>query len=234
MMGLLLSRIDRASSMAIKISQSIYAIFSLLPNTVMTQDVAQWLAEIQSLQQQLAQLQEEYAAAQASTDRWRELYNQEAEQRRQDTKTHQETIRGLQAELEQLKQGGTSPEDRAAIQRQLIQELNLLPTDEIKQKLFEAIEQIERTQGEVDRLQSALTEEQTAHEQTRKSLTTALGDTVELLTQARSGKKKKRSGPSLPGAAANANPDEEPSSNSTSLTASDSIKNPLLQLPPLE
>jgi len=202
----------------------------------MTQDVAQWLAEIQSLQQQIAQLQQEYAAAQASTDRWRELYNQEAEQRRQDTKTHQETVRGLQAELDQLKQGGKSPEDRAATQRQLIQELNLLPTDDIKQKLFEAIEQIERSQAEVDQLQSALSAEQAAHEQTRKSLTTALGDTVELLTQARSGKKKKRSEPSLPGAAANtgaaANPDEP--SNSEPLTASDSIKNPLLQLPPLE
>lgn len=197
----------------------------------MTQDVAQWLAEIQSLQQQVAKLQQEYAGAQASTDRWRELYNQEAEQRRQETKAYQDTINALRAEIEELKQGGKSPEELAVTQRQLIKELNRLETDEIKQKLFEAIEQLDQSRSEADRLHKALSNEQAAHEQTRKSLTTALGDTVELLTQSREAAKKKRPQPSLPGDSASTA--DEPS-KTPSLTVSDSIKNPLLELPPLD
>lgn len=191
--------------------------------------MAQWLAEIQYLQQQIAQIQQKYEAAQASTDRWRELYNQEAEQRRKETKVYQDTIKTLQAEIQELKQGGQSPEQRAAIQRQIVQELNLLETDEIKQKLLEAINQIDQARSEADRLRESLRAEQAAHEQTRTSLTTALGDTVELLTQSQASAKKKRPEPSLPGSASTldqpANPGE---------TALESIRNPLLQLPPLD
>ena len=194
----------------------------------MSQEVAQWLAEIQSLQQQVAQLQQEYEAAQARTDRWRELYNQEAEQRRQDTKGHQDTINDLRSEIKELKQGTKSAEELVAAEWQLVQELNRLDADEIKQKLLEAMGQIDQARMEADRLREALSAEQIAHEQTRKSLTTALGDTVELLTHAQEAGKKKRPEPSLPGS----------SSTSTDLaeakTTSESVKNPLLQLPPLD
>lgn len=193
----------------------------------MNQDVAQWLAEIQSLQQQVAQIQQEYEAAQASTDRWRELYNQEAEQRRQETKVYQETINALRSEIQELTQGGKSPADPIATQRQLVQELNRLETDEIKQKLLEASGLIDTSRAEAERLRSALTAEQTAHEQTRKSLTTALGDTVELLTQAQSAAKQKRPEPTLPGSALTSSSDQTE-------TPSESVKNPLLQLPPLD
>jgi len=193
----------------------------------MNQDVAQWLAEIQSLQQQVAQIQQEYEAAQASTDRWRELYNQEAEQRRQETKVYQETINALRSEIQELTQGGKSPADPIATQRQLGQELNRLETDEIKQKLLEASGLIDTSRAEAERLRSALTAEQTAHEQTRKSLTTALGDTVELLTQAQSAAKQKRPEPTLPGSALTSSSDQTE-------TPSESVKNPLLQLPPLD
>lgn len=197
----------------------------------MSQDVAQWLAEIEYLQQQIAQLQQEYEAAQARTDRWRELYNQEAEQRRQETKVYEEKIDTLQLEIQELRQGGKSPEDRAAIQRQLVQELNRLETDEIKQKLLEAIAQIEQARSEALSLREALSAEQAAHEQTRTSLTTALGDTVELLTQSQESAKKKRPEPSLPGSALTSN---DSASVTTEAKPSESLKNPLLQLPPLD
>ncbi len=192
----------------------------------MSQDVAHWLAEIQSLQQQVAQLQQEYEEAQSRIDRWRELYNQEAEQRRKETKVYQDKIDTLQSEIQLLKQRGKSPEERAANERQLWQELNRLETDEIKQKLLEAIAQIDQAKAEAERLREALSAEQIAHEQTRKSLTTALGDTVELLTGAAVAAKKKRPEPTLPGSSF-------PSSEAA-LAGSESVKNPLLQLPPLD
>jgi regulator of replication initiation timing len=192
----------------------------------MSQDIAQWLAEIKSLQQQVAQLQQEYEEAQSRIDRWRELYNQEAEQRRKETKVYQDMIDTLQSEIQLWKQGGKSPEERAATERQLWQELNRLETDEIKQKLLEAIAQIDQGKAEAERLREALSAEQIAHEQTRKSLTTALGDTVELLTQAQEAAKKKRPEPSLPGSSL-------PSSDQPA-TWKPSAKNPLLQLPPLD
>jgi DNA-binding protein H-NS len=106
-----------------------------------------------------------------------------------------------------------------------------LQTDEIKQKLFEAIAQIDQARAEADRLHEALSAEQAAHEQTRKSLTTALGDTVELLAQSREAAKKKRPEPSLPGDSAS---NADGSIANPSLTTLDSIKNPLLELPPLD
>lgn len=193
----------------------------------MSQDVSHWLAEIQSLQQQVTQLQKEYEEAQSRIDRWRELYNQEAEQRRKETKVYQNRIDTLQSEIQLLKQGGKSPEERAATERQLWQELNRLETDEIKQKLLEAIAQIDQAKAEAERLREALSAEQIAHEQTRKSLTTALGDTVELLTGATAAAKKKRPEPTLPGSSF-------PSSEAAALAGSESVKNPLLQLPPLD
>jgi len=192
----------------------------------MSQDIAQWLAEIKSLQQQVAQLQQEYEEAQSRIDRWRELYNQEAEQRRKETKVYQDRIDTLQSEIQLLKQGGKSPEERAATERQLWQELNRLETDEIKQKLLEAIAQIDQGKAEAERLREALRQEQIAHEQIRKSLTTALGDTVELLTQATVAAKKKRPEPTLPGSSVPAS--DRPA------TALESVKSPLLQLPPLD
>lgn len=192
----------------------------------MSQDVAQWLAEIKSLQQQVAQLQQEYEAAQLRIDRWRELYNQEAEQRRKETKVYQDRINTLQSEIQLLKQGGKSPEAQAANKQQLWQELSRLETEEIKQKLLEAIAQIDQSQAEAERLREALKQEQIAHEQTRKSLTTALGDTVALLTSSTAAAKKKRPEPTLPGASVPAG--ERPA------TPADAVKSPLLQLPPLD
>ena len=51
-----------------------------------------WLAEIQSLTQQMTKFQRERDEAWESSQKWRQLYNTEAEQRRADTKMHQEAI----------------------------------------------------------------------------------------------------------------------------------------------
>jgi hypothetical protein len=85
---------------------------------------------------------------------------------------------GLKAELQRLQ---TKPaiEPDASTQAILQRELAGLKTPEqLRQKLVGLV--MER-----DRLASALEAEQVSHAHTRHSLTTALGDTVDLLTQER-------------------------------------------------
>lgn len=145
----------------------------------MSQDVVKWLAEIQELRRQLAQAQEERSAAYASADNWRKLYETEAQQRRTEANLTRQTIDDLRSELDRVKNRpmGEAGEagDRTAIEQE-IADLKTLP--ELRQKLIEAL-------MECDRLAQALKTEQTNHTQTRKSLTTALGDTIDLLTQER-------------------------------------------------
>ena len=52
----------------------------------MSQDVRQWLDEIKRLQQQLTEVSRDRDDAGESATQWRQLYNTEAEQRRNDAK----------------------------------------------------------------------------------------------------------------------------------------------------
>ena len=146
----------------------------------MTHDVTQWLNEIKTLKQQLAAAQQERDEAYTSATNWRRLYETEAQQRRTEAHLARETIETLQIEIQQL-QGMPQtqlqdPASVSAIQQEVAQ---LQIPAELQAKLAEAL--IER-----DRLLQALKLEQAEHAQTRKSLTTALGDTIELLTKERS------------------------------------------------
>ncbi|WP_341527986.1 hypothetical protein WKK05_01100 [Nostoc sp. UHCC 0302] len=149
----------------------------------MNQDFTQqWLTEIQALREQLAELQRERDVAWESAQKWRKLYNTEAEQRRTDSHLSQQAIASLKAKLQQLQgiEDGTLAEGAAvtAIQQEIKQ---LKSVEDWQAKLIAVIK-------ERDRLQQALKTEQENHAQTRKSLTTALGDAIDSLTRERASK----------------------------------------------
>ncbi|MDY6902173.1 MAG: hypothetical protein SWZ49_29500 [Cyanobacteriota bacterium] len=140
----------------------------------MSEDLTQqWLKEIQSLKQQIAQLQAEQTSTWESAEKWRKLYNTEAEQRRTDSQLFQQTIASLKAEIQQLKgiENATLPDSDTvtAIQQEVAQ---LSSLEDLKTKLTVAMK-------ERDRLLQALKTEQDKHSQTRQSLTTALGDAID-------------------------------------------------------
>lgn len=144
----------------------------------MTYDITQWLEEIQHLKQKLAEAYQQRDDAYASVANWRKLYETEAQQRRSDVMAAQAQIEELQATIQQLQKKPTiSPDDSA--QAILQQELAGLKTlEQLRQKMLELV--LER-----DRLATALEAEQANHAYTRRTLTTALGDTVALLNQER-------------------------------------------------
>ena len=144
----------------------------------------QWLTEIQTLKEQMAGLQSDRDVAWESAQKWRQLYNTEAEQRRTDAQLSQQAIASLKADLHKLR--GLEVETLAAgtpataIKQEIEQ---LKSVEELQAKLIAVIK-------ERDRLLQALKTEQDNHAQTRNSLTTALGDAIDSLTQERAKKDK--------------------------------------------
>lgn len=142
----------------------------------MADHVAQWLNEVKTLQEQLQSVRDSEASAYASADNWRKRYEIEAEQRRNEAALMQHTIDALRAEIEQIKnrtQAQAELEARSSI-KQSVMALQTVP--ELQAKLIDVWTQR-------DRFAQDLKTEQANHAQTRRNLTTALGDTVELLTK---------------------------------------------------
>jgi len=153
----------------------------------MAQDVRQWLDEIKRLQQQLTEVSRDRDEAGESAAQWRQLYNTEAEQRRNDAKLTQQSIASLQGQIEQLQSfSPIVPEgDDAGVARlQFVAQLQTV--GELKAKLAEVLEERDRAIEQVKQLTQALKQEQARHAETSKNLTTALGDAVDLLTKAQS------------------------------------------------
>ncbi len=143
----------------------------------MQEQVIQWLEEIKSLHQQLAAAYQEREAARETEAQWRELYNKEAQQRRNEAKLAQEKIVSLKAEIEKIKSVSIAQTVTTEIPEILDKEIENLQTPaELKAKLLEVLQ--ERNQ-----LSQALITEQKNHAQTRTNLTTALGDTIEQLAK---------------------------------------------------
>lgn len=143
----------------------------------MSQDVAQWLAEIKSLRQQLAEAQREREQAYASAANWQRLYETEAQQRRTETILARQTIEELQTAVQQLRGRLSSEVPEAQTLAAIEQEVAHLQTaEELKAYLVTVM-------ADRDRLVRALDAEQSSHAQTRKSLTTALGDAIDLLSR---------------------------------------------------
>jgi DNA repair exonuclease SbcCD ATPase subunit len=138
-------------------------------NKAMSQNVSQWLDEIKGLKQRLSAAQQEREEAYASAINWQRLYETEAQQRRIEAETARQTIAALQQELQQFK--GDPAQTQARIQAN-VDRLN--SEVEVRSRLVQAL-------AECDRLAQALETEQTNHIQTRKSLTTALGDAIDAL-----------------------------------------------------
>ncbi|WP_198161149.1 hypothetical protein [Anabaena sp. CA = ATCC 33047] len=141
----------------------------------------QWLAEIESLKQQLVEKQQQCDAAWENAEKWRKLYNTEAEQRRTDADLSRQTIASLKTEIQKLKGIDGSTLANATTVATIRQEVAQIKTvEDLKAKLIAVIQ-------ERDRLLNALKTEQDNHTQTRKNLTTALGDAIDSLAKARGG-----------------------------------------------
>ncbi|MBR8837234.1 MAG: hypothetical protein DSM106950_25320 [Stigonema ocellatum SAG 48.90 = DSM 106950] len=146
----------------------------------MTQELTQqWLAEIKTLKQQVAELQAEREAWLKSAEKWQKLYNAEAEGRRTDAQMSQQAIASLKAEIQKLRLIESAPLNDTTAATAIHQEIEPLQSVEaLKAKLIVVLK-------ERDRARSLLKTEQDNHAQTRKSLTTALGDAIDRLTQER-------------------------------------------------
>jgi hypothetical protein len=136
-------------------------------------NLVQWLNEVKSLQQQIADLNLELIAATENAHAWRSRYETEGQQRRAEVTAAQQKIAKLDAEIQQLR---TQPEldtnlGDSAIALQIEGMLNM---NDLKAKLFEVW--LDR-----DRALEAIKSEQLAHEQTRNDLTMALADAMDVM-----------------------------------------------------
>ncbi|HEY9643665.1 MAG TPA: hypothetical protein V6C57_24460 [Coleofasciculaceae cyanobacterium] len=138
---------------------------------------ARWLAEIKALQQKVAEAAQERDQAYASAANWRKLYETEAKQRRLEANLARQALDALKAELQELQQPlQINLADRStAVQAEIAQVANV---EELQARLMQAL-------LEGDRLSQCLRDEQAAHADTRRSLTTALGDAIDQLNQER-------------------------------------------------
>lgn len=105
----------------------------------MVNEVSQWLAEIQTLQQQLGVLSQERDQAYASAANWRRLYESESEQRRNDAERSQTRIRVLANELDNLKQSPADGEVSRDLQKALAQVKQLESLDELRSQLTQSL-----------------------------------------------------------------------------------------------
>lgn len=143
----------------------------------MSEDVINWLNEIRQLKQQISDLQKERDELNSSANKWRDLYSQEAKQRRSETRIAQEEQAHLKKEIDQLQRRLTPSLQGADSIVFLQEELSGLTTPEaLRHKLIEVIAQ--RNQA-----LEALKQEQINHDQTRKSLTAVISDTVDQLSK---------------------------------------------------
>ena len=151
----------------------------------MSQDIRQWLDEIKRLQQQLTEVSRDRDEAGESAAQWRQLYNTEAEQRRNDAKLNQQTIDGLSAQIEDFQSFyPIEPEDDDAGVARLQEVEQLHTVGELKTKLAEVLEERDRAIEQIKQLTQALKQEESRHAETSTNLTTALADAVDLLTKA--------------------------------------------------
>jgi len=138
----------------------------------MTQEVTRWLTEIRTLQQQLAAARKERDQAYQSAANWRQRYDTEAKQRREEVELLRETEATLRTELSALRSHHTD-----AIAAELENHLdgsNLQTVEGLRKELIKALQTC-------DRLQKVLDAEKRDHVETRQTLTAALGETIDAL-----------------------------------------------------
>jgi len=146
----------------------------------MAQDVAQWLAEVKALQQQVAELTQERDRAYTSADNLRSMYEAEAKQRQRDALT-------AQRKVEKLKQtviAFQAPDEAATgeVSGRLKADITAVKGNRSVESLQA---QLIESKKQCAQLKSLLEAEQADHEKTRQSMTAALGDAVDLLAKER-------------------------------------------------
>ncbi|AFY39083.1 hypothetical protein Lepto7376_2826 [[Leptolyngbya] sp. PCC 7376] len=147
----------------------------------MSEAVVQWLGEINRLKQQLATLQQELQTSQKNEASWRQRYTEEAQQRRTEARLAKEQFEQIQLTMRTLQQDAQLTPGQLD-NPELEQEIKAIADlEELQERLIST--EKERHQALAD-----LAAEQEAHEQTRKSLTSVINDTIEQL-----GKVKKES-----------------------------------------
>ncbi|MGF1460427.1 MAG: hypothetical protein ACFBSG_15550 [Leptolyngbyaceae cyanobacterium] len=138
----------------------------------MTQEITRWLTEIRTLQQQLESVRQERDEAYQSAANWRRLYDAEAQQRRTETTAWQATETTLRTELSTLRaQQGEIISPAGEVQ---LDSDDLQTVEGLRKELIKALQTC-------DRLQRALNAEKQDHVETRKTLTAALGETIDAL-----------------------------------------------------
>jgi predicted nucleic acid-binding Zn-ribbon protein len=137
-------------------------------------EVIQWLNEVKLLQQQVKDLNAELLVATQNADAWRSRYDTEGQQRRSESASAQSKIGKLMDQVAQLL---ANPElstelgdDAIAVQIK-----GLISMSDLQSKLFEVW-------TDRDKAIAALKAEQSAHEKTKKDLTMALADAMDVLT----------------------------------------------------
>ena len=144
----------------------------------MSEAVVQWLGEINRLKQQLATLQQELQTSQKNEASWRQRYTEEAQQRRTEVRLAKEQFEEIQLTMQSLQQANQlSPADLD--NPALEQEITAIADLEVLQQ------QLIATTKERNKALQELAAEREAHEQTRKSLTSVINDTIEQLGKAK-------------------------------------------------
>lgn len=147
----------------------------------MAQDVAQWLAEVKALQQQVSELTQERTQAYASADNLRNMYEAEAKQRQREAAIAQRKIEKLKQTVIAMQ----SPDD-AVVTGELSGRLKADITAVKDNRSVESLQtQLIESKKQCEHLKSLLKAEQAEHEKTRQSMTAALGDAVDLLAKER-------------------------------------------------
>lgn len=136
--------------------------------------------------QQVDNVHHERDQALASAQRWRRLYEVEAQQRQKDAEIADQTIQQLRAEVQHLCQFSTAP--LAAIPSS--------PATGASNSVAHLRHQIADLIAERDQLLQALAQEQSNHAKTRENLISALGDAL--------GTQKQKRSPALPSSPAGA------------------------------
>lgn len=143
----------------------------------MSEAVVQWLGEINRLKQQLATLQQELQTSQQNEASWRQRYTEEAQQRRTEVRLAKDQLEQMQMTLRSLQQGSASGLNSDADVAAMGQEIMAIADiDILKERLIS-------TSQECNQVTQALQKEREAHEQTRKSLTSVINDTIEQLSK---------------------------------------------------
>ena len=152
-------------------------------------NVTQWLAEVRSLQHQVKMLQQEREEAYNSANNWRKLYESEAQQRRKDDAAHRSKLEKLQQTSPNSSPNvssthpaeflhGSSHPLEAELEAEIVTIKGIQSVQMLQAQLIAAKKQCHQ-------LKQKLEAEQAEHEQTRESLTAALGDAVDLLAKER-------------------------------------------------